>query len=158
MKKLERPDAGKLKADRPKLERPERPPRGMQWPKLETLWNPIDDPLAAFDPTGDQEDNANQIMVRVEGAFIEDEGRKLDEYRTMVDPEFYVVVCFQSYEQKMDFLAKAGFADLGEKYIDGLKVAKRMGLDVPPIPLPTKEPKRMPRLLRDIQILAKGGE
>ena len=158
MKKMERAETKKLKADLPKLERPARPPRGTQWPKFETLFDPNDDPLAGLDLGDDQEENAVQIMGRVEGAFIEDEHEKLDAYRTMIDQDFYFIVCFQSSDQKYDFLSKAGLDVLGDLYIDGLKVAKRLGVDIPPIPLQTKEPKRMPRPLRDIQIIPKGGD
>lgn len=158
MKKLDKPEPTKLKADRMKLERPTKPPRGMAWPKFDTLFDPSDNPLEGLDLVDDQEENAEQIMGRVEGAFIEDEHEKLDAYRTMIDQDFYFIVCFQSSDQKYDFLSKAGLDGLGDLYIDGLKVAKRLGVDIPPIPLQTKEPKRMPRLLRDIQTIPKGGD
>ncbi len=158
MKKLERAETTKLKGGRQKLERQKRPPRGMEWPKFDTLFTPTNDPLDGLDLGDDQEENADQVMGRVEGAFIEDEHAKLDAYRTMVNQDFYLVVCFQSSEQKYDFLSKAGLHGLGDLYIDGLKVAKRLGVDIPPIPLQTKESKRMPRLLRDIQTIPKGGD
>lgn len=158
MKKLDKPETTRLKADRPKLERPQKPPQGTAWPRFETLFDPTGDPLAGLDLGDDQEENAVQIMGRVEEAFIEDEHGKLDAYRTMIDQNFYFVVCFQSAEQKYDFLSKAGLDGLGDLYIDGLKMSRRLGVDIPPIPLQTKEPKRMPRLLRDIQIIPKGGD
>ena len=65
-----------------------------------------------------------------------------------VDPEYWVCVCFQSREQKEEFLAKAGWLDLGEKYLDGLEVARRLGVAVLPIPLDTKTPPLAPKSLR----------
>jgi hypothetical protein len=158
MKKIERTVIDKPRGGRAKIERPQRPPRGTQWPKFDTLFNPITDVLEGFEPTDDQEDNATQIMDRVAEGFINADQRKLDDYRAMVSGDFYFVVCFQSGDQKYEFLDKAGMTHLGDLYIDGLKLAKLLGVDVAPIPLPTREPKRMPRLLRDIQIIPRGGE
>lgn len=148
----------KLKLERPRIEKIEKPPRGTRWPDFDSMFQPQDDPLDGLEDTGDLEANADMIMSRVAEVFIEDEGRKLDEYRTMVNQDFYLVVCFQSEDQKLDFLDKAGWADLGNLYIDGIQVAKRLSLDVPPVPLATKEPKRIPRPLRVLPILRRGGD
>ena len=158
MKKLQRPD-NKLTGSRAaRLERPQKPPRGTQWPKFNTLFEPTINPLAGLDPGDDPQDVAEQVMERVEGVFMQDEGRKLDEYRTMVSGDFYLVVVFQSPEQKYEWLAMQGAEAQDGVYIDGLKLAKAQGLDIVPIPLPTKEPKRIPRVLRDIQTIPKGGD
>ena len=67
MKKLERAETTKLKGGRQKLERQKRPPRGMEWPKFDTLFTPTNDPLEGLDLGDDQEENADQVMGRVEG-------------------------------------------------------------------------------------------
>lgn len=51
------------------------------------------------------------------------------------DSEFWFSVCFQTREQKEEFLKKAGLFDIGDKYIDGLKVAAKMGINLEsPVP------------------------
>lgn len=159
MTKLQRPDIGGLKKEKIKLERPARPPRGKQWPDFNSLFDNLPaDPLEAMDMTGDPEQDADAEGEGTRQAFIENEQGNLDAYRTMIDSEFYLVVCFQSRGQKEEFLDKAGWVDLGDKYIDGLKVAGRLGVDVAPVALPTKKPSLMPRPLRGLRIIPKGGD
>lgn len=159
MSKIERAQTERLsRGAGGKMERRQKPPSGTKWPDFSSVFNPMDDPLDGLTPSDDLEGNANDIMNAVAEVFIEDEHKKLDDYRTMLDPAFYTVVCFQSQEQRDDFLAKAGWDDLGSTYIDGLQVARRLGLDVPPIPLATKGPKKIPRPLRDVKIIKKGGD
>ncbi len=156
--KLTRPSMDKPKTGRPRLERAVRPPRGTAWPDFDSMFVARDDLWDGVEFSADLEENADAVMGRVKEVFIENEQQKLDDYRTMLNPYFYAVVIFQSEEQKREFLRLAGWLDLGELYIDGLKVAQRMGLDVPPIPLEVKKPKRMPRPLRDVPTLRKGGD
>lgn len=63
------------------------------------------------------------------------EGKRLED---VTDSEYWVAVCFQTREQKEEFLAKAGWVDLGDKYLDGMQAAKRMGIKlesrIPPMP------------------------
>lgn len=44
------------------------------------------------------------------------------------DSEYWVAICFQTRDQKEEFLQKAKWADLGDKYLDGMAVAKVMGI------------------------------
>jgi len=46
------------------------------------------------------------------------------------DSEYWLAICFQSREQKKKFLAEAGWSDLGDKYLDGMKIADRMGIEI----------------------------
>jgi hypothetical protein len=58
-------------------------------------------------------------------------------YEDAVDSQFWIAICFQTSEQAEEFLKKTGWLDIGEKYLDGLEVAQRMGInltsDIPPI-------------------------
>lgn len=44
------------------------------------------------------------------------------------DSEYWVAICFQTREQKEEFLRKARLIDLGDKYLDGIAVARVMGI------------------------------
>jgi hypothetical protein len=161
VKKLERLDIGDMKRNTARLERPARPPRGHQWPNFDTLFvGPNINPLDAMDMTGDPEQDADAEGEVTQTAFMQNEKEQLDAYRQMIDSEFFLVVCFQSRAQKEEFLQKSGLEGPGisDKYLDGLRVAKHFGIDVAPIPLPTKKPSLMPRALRDIKIIPKGGD
>lgn len=41
-----------------------------------------------------------------------------------------MAICFQSREQKEEFLRLAGWLQLGDKYLDGLEVAEKMGMQI----------------------------
>jgi hypothetical protein len=45
-----------------------------------------------------------------------------------VDSEYWCCLCFQTRAQKDEFLARMGWADLGDKYLDGLAIAQKQGL------------------------------
>lgn len=110
-----------------------------------------------LEPTFDVEADADLVMDRVVNAFDAADNNGRDEYRVANDHEFYLVVVFQSREQKEEFLRQAGWDELGDKYLDGLEVAQRLALNVPPIALPNRPPPKMARGLRGHQIIKKGG-
>jgi len=53
----------------------------------------------------------------------------------VTDSEYWVCMCFQTREQKDEFLAKLNLDALGDKYIDGMAVAKILGVTLEsPVP------------------------
>lgn len=68
-----------------------------------------------------------------------------------LDVDFYCVVVFQSRRQREELFAKLGW-DIGDKFIDGLKFADKLGIGltreawVPFEPTPTTEPDKMIRM------------
>jgi len=49
-------------------------------------------------------------------------------FRLITDSEFWVCMCFETREQKVEFLRRLKLIDLGDKHIDGLEVAERLGV------------------------------
>jgi len=47
------------------------------------------------------------------------------------DSEYWACICFQTREQKEHFLAALKILEFGDKYLDGLLVAKRLGVILP---------------------------
>lgn len=127
-----------------------RVPLGMRKPDFDTLLSDdIDNPLDAIEYPGDAEGNATTEIGAALQA-IKDEKKKLrDQYRVTTDTNYYFCVCFQSEQQKLKFLDASGWRDLGERFLDGLVVAKRLGIDIDPILLAAKPVKSSPRGLRD---------
>lgn len=71
--------------------------------------------------------------------------REQDRFMEAADSEFWVALCFQTRAQKEEFLRKLKLLDLGDKYLDGLMVAKRMGVKIEekgPAFRPTKGPNK----------------
>jgi len=55
--------------------------------------------------------------------------------RDATDSEHWVAVCFQTREQKEEFLKKANIIQYGDKYLDGMKVARALGIKLEsPVP------------------------
>ena len=83
------------------------------------------------------DDDAMPSVAEAEAMAAEEVGQvlkgfraraKQDDKRLMdaVDSEYWIAVCFQTREQKEEFLSKAGWAELGDKYLDGMAVARAM--------------------------------
>lgn len=64
--------------------------------------------------------------------------REDQRFEDATDSEFWVALCFQTRAQKDEFLRKAGWLEIGEKYLDGMLVALKLGISldsrVPPLP------------------------
>lgn len=114
-----------------------RVPRGHVRPNLDSLLNPEeeDDPFADVEYTDDMEQDAKVEISEALKAIKEEKKRRREAFRIIVDPEFWFAVCFQSREQKEEFLKLVDWYRLGDKYLDGLELAELLDVDIEPIPL-----------------------
>lgn len=69
---------------------------------------------------------ASEVLTAFRSAASREDQRFLD----ATDSEYWVAVCFQTREQKEEFLRKARIEHLGDKYLDGMKVAQVMGIEL----------------------------
>ena len=144
--KIERQPIANMGGNRNKIERPRRAPAGMMLPSFDTLFEPDDEsPTDSLQDSGDIEQNVNDELAVTLDALLSNKKGKNDAYRVANDDEFWFAVCFQSREQKDDFLRLAGWAELGDKYIDGLEVARKLNVAVEPIPMPKPKMTRIQR-------------
>lgn len=146
--KIERPVIERPKITRPTIERPKMAPRGMMWPDFDTLFEPDADDARPFDDledTGDIEQNVDDELAVALDVLLTNKKGKNEAYRVANDDEFWLAICFQSEEQKFQFLELSGWIALGDKYIDGLKVAQRLNLAVEPIAMPKPKMTRISR-------------
>ncbi len=132
-------------------------------PDFDSLFDPagIRNPLAKLQDTGDMTENAEQEISAALAAIKAEKKQRRDQYRVLTDPNFYLVVCFQSTDQKDEFLEKSGWAAEGTKYLDGLELAGQLGVDVQPINLPRKSVRPAPKALRGHEFIEpeqEGGE
>ena len=141
-----------------------RPPQGFVPPVFDSLFGghpaqQTPDPFEGIDYTGDPETDAQAEVDAYRSALYRAEQERLDQYRTEInDPEYFLCICFQTRAQKEEFLGKLALLDLGDKYLDGLKVAQRLGIEIEPINLPRTSTPKTPVLLRKAKIIKKGGE
>lgn len=143
---LVRPTKGAIvKVD---IERPRRAPAGMVLPDFATLFEPDGETVAQFNDladTGDLEGNVEAELGVALDVLLANKKGKNELYRIANDDEFWFAVCFQSKEQKDTFLELAGWAAIGDKYLDGLAVAKRLDVAIDPIPMPKPKLTRLTR-------------
>lgn len=91
---------------------------------------PEADPLAGVEYTGDIETDALSELDALQVAFRDRRRREDRRFKQATDSEFWVAVCFESREQKESFLRNASLDDLGDKYLDGTRVAKTLGIEL----------------------------
>lgn len=72
----------------------------------------------------DADDEQSEVLTGFRQRAKRDDNR----YWDAVDSEFWVAVCFQSREQKEEFLTKVGLIADGDKYLDGMLVAEKLGV------------------------------
>ena len=152
-------EKAKIQIQRPEVQRPQkaaiqrpvRVPRGMMAPDFDTLFEPDDaDPLGGLADTGDIEENADREVGIVLDELLAERRRQKERWRITNDDEFWVAVCFQSRTQKEEFLRLAGWDSLGDKYLDGLRLAAHLGVSIEPVLLEKPETAK--------KSLKKGGE
>ena len=96
----------------------------------------LEDPLAGVDQSGTTEEVGKAELEALQVAFEKRRDSKANAVTewmaSALDSEYWVSFCFQTREQKDQFLRLAGLIGLGNKYIDGRKAAKLLGYPVEP--------------------------
>ena len=100
----------------------------------------VPDPLAGVPITGNPEVDSLAEINAMTAAFPDHpkagyfKGKEKTEdarRKNAMESEFYLCVVFQNREQKDAFLKGAGLEGYGDKYLDGVKVAAKMGVAIP---------------------------
>lgn len=130
------------------------PKRGYQRPDFNSLTEfdletPFDVDADSLGLQGDADEEVSAALQSV----IDEKKERADMYRVTNDQDYYFLVCFQSEQQKKDFLDKVGW-NLGERFLNGLKLAEILGVDVPRIDMPMRDySKNMPVRLRAKEVI-----
>jgi hypothetical protein len=105
----------------------------MKMPKMPALRIPGAKPDAETDPYPDAEHAGDVLEAQVEAASGAFDKLKADikaeqhRFEVVNDSEFWCAFCFESREQKEEFLRVFQLHFLGDKYIDGLAAARALG-------------------------------
>lgn len=121
--------------------------------------DPTLNPFDGVEYTGDLEKDSQAEVEALQAAFTgrtdtfhDRAQREADRFQLATDTEFWFAVCFQSREQKEEFLRQMGWSDNGDKYLNGLDLATRQGISLPHVDLP--KPKnisaRLQRLAKNL--------
>lgn len=87
------------------------------------------DPFAESEKTGAAtEESLLAELTDAQRKFRTDRKNEAKRFVEITDSEFWFCVCFQTREQKDEALKKLGLWEIGDKYLDGLEVAKVLGV------------------------------
>lgn len=133
---------------------------GQKRPNFDSLFDPagMPGPLKGVGQSGEVERDAADEISAALRAIIEQKRAMREVYRTTTDPEYWFAVCFQSREQKEEFLRLAGWEEMGDKYLDGLRLAARLNVPIEPVNLTPLGGKAAPKLLRGRETVGRGGD
>lgn len=110
------------------------------------------DPMQGYAYTGDAAKDSAEEMSAVKRAFIARAKAENDRRRLATDSEYWFCVCFQSREQVEEFLRYTKWAAADAKYIDGQKLAKKLGVAVTPVPAVKSGAPRLDAKLMDLSL------
>lgn len=88
------------------------------------------DPLAEVEYTGDLEVDAESELDALQAAFRDRRRREDRRFKQSTDSEFWLALCFEDREQKEAFLSAFALSKMGDKYLDGRKVAAALGVNI----------------------------
>lgn len=91
----------------------------------------VKDPLAGVPATGDDEIDAKAELDAVAIAFRERREREQKRFERATDSEFWFAAVFHTREQKEAFLSALQLLADGDKYVDGVQLAKKLGITLP---------------------------
>lgn len=99
--------------------------------------------------TGDAELDSKADLDAIDEGFRARAKDEAARFRLATDSEYWFCVCFQSREQKEEFLRKMDLIDIGDKYLDGQLVAGRLGVEISEQDVPYNTSSKIdPKLLK----------
>jgi len=78
--------------------------------------------------TGDVEKDSEAELDALQKGFRDAIKREDKRFELATDSEYWFCVCFQSREQCNAFLKAMDLLEIGDKYLDGQEVAKKLGV------------------------------
>lgn len=123
-------------------------------PDFETIFEDDGDPLEAVEyDENDLEISAGNEMSEIVRQIKEEKKAQYERFRIGRDPHYYLMLCFQSHDQRDEFVLKSGWDATDGRFVNGLDVARELGLGVEPIPLEPLPQRGKPHLYRNEEVL-----
>lgn len=115
-------------------------------PDFDTLFEADENPLESLpEYDGSIQESADREMSAVEAEIEANRAASAERFRIGTDEGYYLVMCFQTTEQKEQFLERAGWQNMGDKYINGLEVAQKLGVNIDVIPIEPRKLRQNPK-------------
>lgn len=100
------------------------------------LKNPPPQFVEHAEPLDNMEAQSTQELNELQQGFRNRAKAEAERFDLVTDSEFWCCFCFQSRDQKEAFLAALKLLPLGDKYIDGVRAAKELGIKLPSADVP----------------------
>jgi hypothetical protein len=106
-------------------------------PDFESLFDDgVESLFAGVEFSGDLQEDSDATMSTALREIIERKKASQERFRVAIEPDFYFCVCFQSREQKDEFLKLAGWEGVeGARFVNGLEIARQMDIPIEAIPI-----------------------
>lgn len=101
--------------------------------QMHAMEHPAKNPMDEVPDTDDAEKDTKGMMSAALAAFKSQAKNEEKIFKDNTDTEFWFAVCFQNREQKEAFLKALDLISHGDKYLDGQFVAKKLGVELPPV-------------------------
>jgi len=139
------------KRERPQIERVRPQKSDPQAPDFGSMFEEDGDPLedVEYDEVN-LETSANDEMSEILRQIKADKKARYDRWRVALDSRYYVVLCFQSYDQRQEAIEKLGWSVHWDRFINGLDVCRRLGVDVTPIEIEPLPQRGKPHLYKEV--------
>jgi len=98
--------------------------------------NPLEE-MPEYD--GDIQESSDREMSAVEAEIEANRAASAERFRIGTDSGYFCVLCFQTEEQKLEFLKLVGWDDIGDMYLNGLEIAQRLNVPLQVIPIEARK-------------------
>ncbi len=104
--------------------------------------NPLEE-MPEYD--GDIQSSSDREMSAVEAEIEANRAASAERFRIGTDSGYFCVLCFQTEEQKLEFLKSVGWDDIGDMYLNGLEIAQRLNVPLQVIPIAPRKLRANPK-------------
>ena len=123
-------------------------------PDFDTLFEDEGDPLEVVEYDAENlEVSAEREMSEIVRQIKADKKTRYERFRIEQNKHYYLVLCFQSCDQRDEFVQEVGWPTTEGRFINGLEVARRLGVDVKPFKLEPVKGRGKPHLYSREEVL-----
>jgi hypothetical protein len=102
---------------------------------------PDTDPIGEIDYPGTADGDCAATLKAVKSAFQVRAAEEAKRFEAATDSEYWCALVFETREQKEAFLAAMRWLQHGDKYLDGILLARQQGVALPPAKVPYRAAK-----------------
>ena len=123
-------------------------------PDLDTMFEDEGDPLELVEYDDENlEASAESEMSEIVRQIKADKKARYERFRIEQNKHYYLMLCFQSRDQRDEFAQATGWATVEGRFVNGLDVARRLGVDIEAFKLEPVKGRGKPHLYSREEVL-----